>query len=63
MTFSLSHVIDDDGGGDNDDGNDDDMSDKDDSESRELASRYSYLLFDSINSAYCHVNNRYFQLL
>jgi len=48
---SLSCVIDDDDGGDNDDGNDDDMADKDDAESRELASRYSYLLFDSINSA------------
>jgi len=40
MSFSLSHIIDDGGGGDNDGGDEDATADKDDAESRELASRY-----------------------
>jgi hypothetical protein len=40
MTFSLSRIIDDGGGGDTDGGDEDAMADKDDAESRELASRY-----------------------
>jgi hypothetical protein len=42
MTFSLSCITDDGGGGcgDNGDDNDEDTADKDDAESRELAARY-----------------------
>lgn len=41
MTFSLSRIIDDDdGSGGNDSGDDDAAADKDDAESRELASRF-----------------------
>lgn len=39
MSFSMSHITGDYGGGDDDKDNDDDMADKDDAESRELASR------------------------
>lgn len=43
MTFSLSRIVDDDDdGGDNDGGDEDAMADKDDAESRELASRYRH---------------------
>jgi hypothetical protein len=67
MTFSLSVCIIDAaaGGGDNDGGDENVTAEKDDAESRELASMYLRfnLLLDSMNNACCHINKQGFQLL